>query len=169
MIVSCQNNVDVTKNEKKYFYDLKEYFSSQATYLSKNGTRIKKQITKDGKTEERIIESADWNNELKPFADADINKPSWTNSYSTDTIILHDVTIVKYISKEKSLAVKQIVLTFQKDYLQKLEVIKESNNSYYSSNNQYVYITNKGFEITGSQEVMLAKKTNYFISATFIN
>ena len=168
LFVSCNNKTDSTEQELKPFFDLKKYFIEQENLLASKEFRLQKQITKDGKSEEKVFTNVDWQRELKPFAECDINKPSWIYSYSADTIFTKSGMEIKYISKDLSLPVKQIDLIFENTVLTRMDIHKESANSYYRSTNNYIFEPQKGFSIDGSQEVVLAEKTNYSITAKFL-
>jgi hypothetical protein len=167
LFVSCTSKTENITEVKPYF-DLKKYFTEQAGILNKQDTKLQKQITKDGKTEVEQFTSVNWQLELKPFSDCDINKPSWFHSYFADTNFVAGEMRVKYIARDASLQVQQILLIFENNQLTRLYIDKESINSYYHSKNSYAFIPAEGFSINGAQEVMLARKTNYSIVAKFV-
>ncbi len=167
VLAGCNNKTEHEQETKPYF-DLNKYFSEQVEVLNKQQTKLQKQISKDNKTEEKTFNTINWQSELKPFSDCDINKPSWYHSYFTDTTFAAGEMRVKYIAREPSLPVRQLLISFENNQVKRLHVDKETSNSYYHSKNNYTYTADKGFTINGSQEVMLARKTNYTIVAKFI-
>ncbi len=167
LLASCSNKTELSEETKPYF-DLNKYFSQQVDLLNKQHTKLQKQISKDSKTEEKMFNTVNWQNELKPFFDCDINKPSWFHSYFTDTTFAAGEMRVKYLARESSLPVRQLLVSFENNQVKRIQVDKETSNSYYKSKNNYTYTPAEGFSINGSQEVMLARKTNYTIIAKFI-
>lgn len=165
--ISCNNKTENAPESKPYF-DLKKYFLQQADLLNKQQTQLQKQITKVSKTEVKIFTSVDWQRELTPFSDCDINKPSWFHSYYADTNFVAGEMRVKYIARDASLPVRQLQVNFENNIVKQLYIDKESANSYYHSKNSYAYSPVNGFAINGSQEVMLSRKTNYSITAKFV-
>lgn len=168
VFVSCNNKSQRAVDELKPYFDLKQYFTLQADSLEKASTGLQKKIMKDGITEEIGFTKVNWIREIKPFLECDINKPSWNLSYLADTVFTTKGMTVKYIAKDASLPVKQITLSFKNSILAQIVMHKESTNSYYHSTNNYIFEPETGFMINGSQDVMLAKKTNYSIVAKFI-
>ncbi len=168
LIFSCNGKTENSTSEVKTYFDLKEYFVQQAKTLQANTAYLQKKITKDGKVEQKIFNQVDWQKELKPFSDCDINKPAWINSYLMDTVFSNYNTILKYSARETSLPIQQLIVVFENDKLRQLTINKQSANSYYTAKNDYVFVPDSGFTITGSQEVMLAQKTNYSITAKFM-
>ena len=154
--------------EVKTYFDLKNYFAEQGKILNDRKVHLYKQITKDGKSEEKIFNQTDWQKELKPFSDCDINKPAWIHSYFVDTVVSTKNRRVRYVARESSLPVQQLNFVFEKNKLIQLSIHKQTANSYYTSKNDYVFIPDSGYTINGSQEVMLAEKTNYSIKAKFV-
>lgn len=165
--VSCNNKTENTTEVKPYF-DLKKYFSQQAYLLNKEQTQLQKQIIKDGKTEEKKFTTVNWQSELNPFSDCDINKPSWFHSYFSDTTFAAGEMRVKYLARDASLPVQQLLISFENNHVKRMYIDKVSANNYYHSKNTYAYTPSQGFTINGSQEVMLARKTNYSIVAKFV-
>ena len=165
---SCDNQTGKSKEEVKTYFDIKNYFLQQAKLLSDGNVYLKKKIIKDGKTEEKLFSIVDWQKELKPFSDCNINKPAWAHSYVADTLFSEGKLSVKYITRDITLPIKEIKLNFENNRLVRMFIHKQTSNSYYTAKNDYVFETDSGFVITGLQEVMLADKTIYSIAAKFV-
>ena len=167
-IISCEEE-KINTSHKKYF-DIAAFFKQESAALQKNKMKIVKQIIKDGAKDLKTFDNINWQKELKPFADCDINKPAWINAYRVDTIPLKNGRInVTYTSQEEKLPVRSIKISFTNDNLiEDIVIQKERHNFYYRSYDWYVYRAMKGFEIKGSQKVHFLDETVYEISAIYI-
>ena len=168
LLTSCgEENIN---SEHKQYYDIAYFFKQESVALQKNKMKIVKQIIKDGAKDLKTFDNINWQKELKPFADCDINKPAWINSYLTDTITLKNGGItITYTAKEEKLPVRRIKISFTNENLiEDIVIRKERHNFYYRSDDWFVYRAMKGFEIKGSQKVHFLDETIYEISAIFI-
>lgn len=167
VLFSC-NNESPQQETAKSFYDLKKYFAQQTVFLEQHTVSLQKKIEKDGITEEKKILKVDWQHELAPFIECDINKPSWFHSFFTDTTFAAGEMRVKYLAREKKLPVQMLMISFELNNVKRIQIEKESSNKYFHSKNSLLYEPQKGFSITGMQEVMLSRKTNYTITASIL-
>ena len=167
MLTSCSDeNVKVLH---QHYFNLADFFRKEAAVLQKQNFKMQKQIIKDRVKEMKTFDQLIWQKELKPFADCDINKPAWINSYQTDTTYSSGGNMfISYKAKEETLPVRSIVLTINNSKIEEIIIHKERHNFYYQSNDVYIYRTMKGFEISGSQNARLQEKTTYHINAEFI-
>ena len=98
---SCQSTTSkpVGGLEKPYF-DLKSYFENEKTRLAAI-SNFKKTTVVDGKEETKQLETINFDNELRIFAEADINRPAWFDKYLIDSILQDgNLTRIDYTAKD---------------------------------------------------------------------
>jgi hypothetical protein len=85
---SCSGDLDPrqTNNSREYFFDATSFFEEESKRLETENARLKKIVRLDGKEESRIQADIDWEAELAPFRNSDINRPAWTDKYRGDTL-----------------------------------------------------------------------------------
>jgi hypothetical protein len=84
--VSCQNTPPQYNGQKTAFFDLKGYFKTEIERLKTDVKKVKKTVTLNGKSEEKILENLNFEEELTPFIASDINRPAWSDYYMVKTI-----------------------------------------------------------------------------------
>jgi hypothetical protein len=165
LLVFAACNPPQERSANSSFFRLKEYFENQAKALNHSGAGLKKTIHKDSHLETGIIKTIDWNKELHPFEEADLNKPAWQKSYKTDTVIKDQQTQLIYTAIEPKLSVRKLEVLLNADTVYQVRIIIEKNNSYYQATQELTYNPGKGYSIRGSQKVILANATTYTIEA----
>lgn len=151
------------------FFNVKTYFTSQALLLTTNKISLKKFITKDQATEEKFIASPEWDIELKPFAECDINNSSISASYTVDTLADEFASSVTYKAKEPSLKVQKLSLFFAGDSLTLLSIVIKSNSFYYKHSSILNYTPWKGYSITNFQKMTFSQGNKLTFQGVFIH
>jgi hypothetical protein len=80
LVTACQREEDQNKDEKFYF-DLKSFVENQIVYLNDKKPVVTKTVGLDGKQVSNQSKDIDWKKELELFVQADLNKPSYRQSY----------------------------------------------------------------------------------------
>ena len=161
------------KNEVKAYYDLKGFIENQIVYLNESKPKVEKTLNLNGKKEVQSEAAIDWKKELELFAQADINKPAYRNSY---TIIKSDSAVYEYkIKAGENLPVQFLHIEVDSATQQPLLVkaIVRSENKIYQSERQ-IELTCKrrnnlfeisSYSIDGYQKLLLTEQKSYNIRA----
>ena len=166
ILSSC--NDETIKVASPEYYNLSAFFHQEAKALTIANMKLDKQIIKDSIKEKKSFGKINWLNELSPFIECDINKPAWIKSYQTDTILTNAGMKITYKAIEEKLPVQTIELSFSKNKITDISIHKVRHNFYYQSEDLYSYHVQKGYEISGSQNVRLLDKTYYQIIALYL-
>lgn len=150
------------------YFSLKNYFQNEIIRLQGSGTISSKSVSKDIKTENAVIHDVNWKQELQPFMDADINKPSWKGMFKTDSIILNDTLILKYQTEDDKINIRSLQIFQYRNKVTAIKITSEKKNSYYKAYQELNYNPDSGYTISGSQKVIMADPVNYRITAQFI-
>jgi hypothetical protein len=163
IVTSCSKKPE-TKVPPTYF-DLRAFFKKESENLKVTGTHIRKKIYTGNELEEKEFKNIDWPKELRPFSEADINKPAWKLSYSVDTFYLQTQVHVVYKAKEAKLPIKKLEVIFTNNKVAMIKISSEKQNSYYHAIQNLFYEVGKGYSIKGGQKVILADSSKYSVDA----
>lgn len=152
------------ERELKTYIDLKGYFDTEARRLTKSNPLVKKTVARNDATETRSLNDINWKTELSLFAESDINKPAWKDSYKVSS---HgDKTT--YLATDADLKTREIKIT--KDgsgKIKKVFIRNQTDNMLYSSTEQLIYIPDSLYEISKQQHVAVIGDNRYFINGIF--
>ena len=160
-IFSCQQNnasseISQSKASAIPFFNLKGFFETEINAKLKNHKMVKKTVTINGRVETKDIEIMDWHEELKPFFNADINKPAWYDKYQlTEKSLGENGTVKTYQTQEKHLKTKQMSI-IQNDNTKacQINIITSDKTAVTESDTQLLYDTNSGYTISTQQRLM---------------
>jgi len=164
---SCESN-EANQTNKPLYIDLKSYFNKQASELNANNFRLKKFVLKDKESEDKIFDHPNWTEELKPFSECDINKPSWKNSYSIDSTGDSQTLCIKYQAKDSTLKIKSINFCLEHDSITFIRIEKRTDNMYYGYTTTLNYFPMKAYSIQNAQKISFSKEAMVEIKALFL-
>ena len=169
-VISCKENV-LDVNSSKHFFDLKAYAKAQAKVHSKQGMPVIKKVTKGEKSESATLTNLNWEQELEPIAESDLNRPSWKLHYDVDTTQTEDAYTITYTSNKEDLVVKRIVISLRKAdyYCTSLSIEKSSTNFLYTSWQKIYYTDNGQLNIYGNLNMHNWINNNYATELTVVN
>jgi hypothetical protein len=166
LFYSCENKKPA--KETAAYFDLKSYFEKQASELNASNIKLKKFVLKEELSEEKIFDHPDWKEELKPFSECDINKPSWKNSYRVDSTADLSTLCISYYAKDSTLKIKSMNVCFEHDSLTVIQIEKRADNLYYNYDTKLSYFPMKAYSIKSSQKITFTQGTAIEIKALFI-
>lgn len=169
---ACVPTSATIETDKKYF-DLIQFVNAQVNELNARKPQVKKKIFLGSETDEILSDTLNWEKELALFREADINSPSFRDSYEIDEDKLsHSIT---YTAKESRLKVKEITIIFDENsQIDKISVkqIKifflEDNQLYELQRDLVMELKNNllsAYTIKGFQKVILKDSLIYQIEA----
>jgi hypothetical protein len=162
--ISCSRPAD--KPQIHQYFDLSLYVNSLATKLSNEHSLLQKIILNNGDTETIVLDSVNWAEELKPFADAGINKPAWINAYDADTTI-GDSTIIEYRATEEDPPVRKLTVCYRQGKPVRVSLYRKKSNIYYQTRGWYE-INDNGYSIKASQKVRFMDEVYYNVRGIFL-
>ena len=108
---ACQNETPQYSKPKTAFFDLKGYFKTEIERLKKDVKKVKKTVTLNGKSEEKVLENLNFEEELAPFVASDINRPAWSDYYMVKiTPLGNQGSISEYYALKDHLKTRSIVV-----------------------------------------------------------
>ncbi|MFT6814954.1 MAG: hypothetical protein ACJAZ3_000850 [Sphingobacteriales bacterium] len=154
--------------EKDLFFSISDYFKAEIQRLENEKPQIAKKITKDG-IEESIQTIKSWDKELKVFIKSDINKAAWRDLYSVDTVIDSGSKTITYVSTDKSIQVKKVVVKFSKSEVKSITIQSSEKNPLYDSSTDLFYAADSFYTVRNKQKVRLIGKTEFFVETQFFS
>lgn len=170
---SCQKkDKNLADQSTLPFFDLKTFFQEEAKNLNERQAKLVKTAFLNGITEEKTFEKVDFNEELKIFREADLNKPAWKDQYKTDTVTNKNGQLeVTYFNENQRLRIKKIVLLFEKleaDKPLEVQIVKQISNPVYETNEELLYQTNQAYQVSSVQKVTFMSLDSVHIQARFL-
>lgn len=158
---------DSAKSDNKYF-DLKGYIDSEISRLSSNAAFVKTVRVNDDQ-EEKVLENLDLENELKPFSNSDINKPSWSDKYEVDSLFDSNGNLkeLSYSAKDRDLKTQFFSVKFRNEEIVEIAIKNRSKSSVAEITENLSYAPNTGFTIESTQNVTMVDKAHFKIQVDF--
>lgn len=162
----------------KKFFDLEGFLDSQASYLNQMPVKVRKKVVINGEPESQQLQRLDWEKEFAFFNEADINKPAWRNSFTSDSIIDSKTGIKTVIHKatEEDVNVDWLKLNYvmPENRLQSIEAKVGGSNMLYASGrlmrincfqdaNDSLRI--KSYDLKGYQKLILQDSVTFVVNA----
>jgi hypothetical protein len=159
---SCSEPTE--KKEIKTYADLKGFFDAEVRRLTKSDPQIKKTVARNHDSETRNVKKIDWKSELSLFAESDINKPAWQDSYR----VIKQGTKTIYLATDNDLRTREISISKDiKGKIMKISILNHEKNMLYSSTEQLLYIPDSIYQISKQQHVAVIGDNRYYISGAF--
>lgn len=152
ILVACSPE---TAKKAANFYDLKSFVESQAKVLNQIKPLTTKVVEAEGATENKQTKDIDWVKELDLFAQADINKASYTGSYQVNKEIPN--TLVYQLKEGENLTVKLLKIVLDPKTQQPIQVEATLQNQ------NYLFESEKKIDLTCQQSANQWQIKNYQI------
>ncbi|MGB1003206.1 MAG: peroxiredoxin family protein [Salibacteraceae bacterium] len=138
--------------------------------LSQSGSLTKRVIQNVG-VESKTISSPNWNIELKPFLEADFNKPANKDKYviTIDSSNLSGWKDVIYVSKDDALPVDWAIYRFVDSTCVAASINVNRSSSAYHFKEELTYIKGSGYTINNQQELTRVDENSFYLTGEFEN
>ena len=171
LIYSCGNTTASKPTEDiptLDYFDLKGFIKSEIARLSQKSS-FSKTAYVNGDKETNKFNKINLQNELKPFSDSDINKPSWIGKYNADSTFNEKNELIRlyYQAKDDKLKTKTLAIDFIENDVSKITIENATSSSVANTFQTLIYHSNKGFSIESKQDVSLMEENNFKIEVTF--
>lgn len=154
------------KEEKgvKTYMDVRGFFDGEVNRLTSANPEINKTVARNEASETGNMKDINWKTELGLFAESDINKPAWKDSYK----VISRAGKTIYVASDSSLRTREINITKDpQGRIRKITILNQVDNMLYSSTEQLLYIPDSVYQISKQQHVAIIGDNRYFISGEF--
>ena len=171
VISGCEKETSGKSGPLKY-YDIKGLIEKQIQTLEKENISVSKQSELDGEKETKTIDHINWQKELEPFIQADINKPAYVSSYRVERPDSN--TIVYTLISTDHLLVKKLIIKTDSASKSPVEIKANlgSQNQLYRSEREIIasFLDGKlkSYSVEGFQKLATLRKRNFKIEVTVL-
>lgn len=162
------NNQSDLNSDELIFFNLKEYFEDEVERL-KEVKNISKTTEVNGQIETLKLESIDFKTDLEIFSNSDINKPSWKDKYSIDSLRNEVGQLSKLIYKTENpkLKIKSLEVLFKNEAISEINISKYSSSAISEVQETLKYNPRKGYTIERSQDITMSGKNDFKVNVKF--
>ncbi|MGH1338611.1 MAG: hypothetical protein ACRBFS_21030 [Aureispira sp.] len=150
------------------FFDLKGFFKKEVAYLTAQQVNVQKTIRQNGQEESKKVAIEDWERELTFFTESDINKPSWRDQYSIDSVYNGNKLLLHYQCKDENLSTQVLDIEIVGDTVQSIVVVKNIKNQVYTTQQYLTYLPKKHYKINQTQDIVFLSEDDYSIEASYL-
>lgn len=156
---ACENH----ENRPVLYFDIPGFITKEITHLKENAFLLNKKLRYQTHTEQQQIGNPQWESELTPFLETDLNKPAYAGRFYTDSLVAGDTLIISYTSNDIKTDIKSVVVYSYRQIPFKLCINLTERNALYNSTKTLEYTHNSLITIKGEQQLRLSKATTYEI------
>lgn len=167
---SCQEITTPIKQSNKpvIFFDLEAFFQKEKAHLVKINS-FKKTVVINGISEEKTLETLNFDNELSIFIASDINRPAWSDKYKVDSLFTpqKELDRITYHALDETLKTKKITIDFQDNVVINIDIEKATDNAVAQSKQTLSYGVGKGYKIQSEQALSLTDTKTILVQVDY--
>lgn len=153
-LLSCTRE---NKKNKDDIFGLKSYLKEEESRLDKHSAI--KTVEQDGVSEKKLLSNVNWEKELSPFYDINLNPANKTDY--RNVVHQEEGSSVSYITNNKNLVIRQVSFRFRTGNIQSIIVYKEEKNFLFTISQVLKYDKERGIEIISSEKVLWFKPKSF--------
>lgn len=155
-----EKSPDAQQIDLQPYFSLSHYFNEEIGRLQSDSAEVFKTVEINGSTESKTILIRNWQDELAPFTEADINKSAWVNSYTVDSAS----TFLQYTAKESGLKTRQIRIEHAANgSVKAITIENQVSNWIYTAKEKLRYYPDSCYEIIKEQDIRIVGHNQYRI------
>lgn len=166
LLISSCTNAPIGKHEP--YFSISTFLNDEIEQHQNAKTRLLKEVKRDDQIETKEVTVSNWEHELKPFFESDIDKPVWHLAYDCDTVQSDTLQQIVYVAKDEKAPVRRMQIDVLKDQIQKIDIQFEKSNPWFSLKRKLIYQRNIGYQIIGEQNMVLSDPSLFEINVKFI-
>jgi hypothetical protein len=151
------------------YFSISKFMNDEIKQHQTTKTRLLKVVKRDGLSEKKEITVSNWEHELKPFFESDIDKPAWHLAYDCDTIKNDSLMQVVYVATDEKAPVRSMQIDYIQKQIQRIAIQFEKNNPWFSLKRKLIYQRKIGYQISGEQNMVLSDPSHFKIDVKFIH
>lgn len=137
------------------FFKLESYFSQEIVRLDSLQPVLQKTVVVDGQSEEKRVESTDFEKELQIFRRSDINRPAWVDKYQVDSILENgSLTEVHYMALDTSLNTRLLKVRFSNGGVEEIQIQNRARSAIASTEQNLQYRPDRSYRIESKQKTI---------------
>lgn len=159
-------NCNPPKTNQKELFNTIAFFNNQVKILTKQSPKLHKVLVFNNQTDTVVNIKPDWKEELAPFFELDLSKPAYAGRFTIKNL----ANQTHYIALDSTTNIKQVVITYNTNkQVESIAFNLSEKNNLYQSTKQLIYHVQKGYQITGMQQVKLQQPHVYAVNGYFVS
>ncbi len=151
------------------FFDLKGYFQQEIKRLETSNYSFAKTVRVNDSTEHQQSQTLNFEQELRPFIQCDINRRDWLDKYQVDSVIENGhLTALRYTAQDERLRTRVLDIQFQQNLVHSVQIKTGGQSTVAGSAQQLQYQPQQGYSIQSLQQTLLGKDKKLEINVLFI-
>jgi hypothetical protein len=165
---ACQlESSQAPKTTSSRFFDLKTYFQQESESLTAKNPQLRKRLEIDGRIEEQTLDSVDFSEELRLFAEADINRPAWLDKYAVDSLMQNGhLSRLTYRALKADLKTRELQIDFLDGKVSEIHIQKKFDTAIANTDQKLAYYPGKGYSIENRQKTVLQDPQVFKVEVT---
>lgn len=168
LFAACAGKVGPSKTvDATPFFDIKGFFQNEIKRLTEGGTKIEKTVTVHGQSEKKVIDKADFAQELALFVTSDINKPAWRDKYRIEKTAGR--SLESFFATDEDLKTKRIdIFRFPPNGVTQIQILNSDESSITESQQSLKYDIGVGYSIETFQKFFGSDSSKTKIQVVFV-
>ena len=169
-IFSCKENEPPISSKNKIYFDLTKIIQNDIQYNTTNNCAEEKTVYIQYNKETKKIDTVDWNKELQPLLECDINRPAWKGQFFIDTIpneLMKDTTL-EYRALNDKISIRTLSIIYTNQQIKKISIVKKIKSTLFSTSQIINYVPTVGFLIRGEQKALFMNAFDLNIDVKYI-
>jgi hypothetical protein len=168
LFAACAGKVDPSKTvDATPFFDVKGFFQNEIKRLTEGGTKIEKTVTVRGQSETKVIDKADFAQELALFVASDINKPAWRDKYRIEKTAGR--SLESFFATDNVLKTKRVdIFRFPPNGVTQIAILNSDASSITESQQSLKYDIGVGYTIETFQKFLGSDSSKTKIQVVFV-
>jgi hypothetical protein len=165
---ACGGKTDATKVvDATPFFDVKGFFQGEIKRLTEGSQKIEKTVTVKGNSETKIIDKADFVQELALFMASDINKPAWRDKYRIEKTAGR--SLESFVAKDDDLKTRRVdIYRFPPNGVTEIQIVNGDKSLITESEQSLKYEIGKGYSIETFQKFIGSDSSKTRIDVVFL-
>jgi hypothetical protein len=165
---ACGGNTEATKAiDATPFFDVKGFFNGEIKRYTEGSKKIQKTVTVKGNAETKILDKADFAQELALFVASDINKPAWRDKYRVEKTAGR--SLESFVATDGDLKTRRVdIYRFPPNGVTEIQIINGDKSAITESQQSLKYEIGKGYSIETFQKFIGSDSSKTRIDVVFL-
>jgi len=150
LLAGCSGSSAAANNqEPQPFFPLEAFIDGEIERLSAAQPEVSKTITVNGQSEEQTTQDINFQYDLAPFRNADINRPAWIEKYRTEATGQDTA----YVALDSNLLIQRLAVLRREDgTVRQIEISRRTGNVLSDGQQEMRYSPTAGYTIVSQQK-----------------
>jgi hypothetical protein len=168
VFAGCGNKTETTKAvDETPFFDVKGFFNGEIKRYTEGSQKIQKTVTVKGNAETKILDKADFAQELALFVASDINKPAWRDKYRVEKTAGR--SLESFVATDTDLKTRRVdIYRFPPNGVTEIQIINGDKSAITESQQSLKYEIGKGYSIETFQKFIGSDSSKTRIDVVFL-